>query len=206
MNRPTDDQLAREQSSDALEAAIIPLHEGRPTVVELQAAEAALEQEEAQTEYAEAGTSAGGPKPHEDAEVMRLEALFNEAQDELRAAFEGSDDPMNDEAVQAAGQRAAEAQKALQEASTVAWQSLSTDEKLDALATAIAELGTRQVQLQEQIVDHAGKLTGFGNVLMRILVRAGEIEDPSAGGIVVPGQGIHVPGRGRMDVPKSRKR
>lgn len=144
--------------------------------------------------YAEPGTQGGGPAPAPEAETDRLAAEFEAAQEVLQAAIQASEDPANDEAVREAAEKTGEAQKALQEAHTVAWESLSIDEKLNALAQAVGELGNRQSQLLQVQEQQAGKLLTFGQTLMRILVKAGEIDEPSGSGIVVP----------RMDVPRPR--
>ncbi len=75
------------------------------------------------------------------------------------------------------------------------WSELTTDQKLDALYAGVGHL------MAESEKQQAHMLT-LGQTLYRILVKAGEVSEDEGGEIVIPGRGIHVPGRGRMDVPK----
>lgn len=152
---------------------VIPIHEGRPTVVDEQLAETEGDApvRNGRGQYSPAGTQAGGPKSL----MQRLEERAAEAEERATRLHQASEDPENDDEVRAAFAEFADLVnqiKALEQEQTptVQWDDLSTDDKLNALAQA-------QVETQKYVADLGAKLQQFGEVLFRILVKAGEINE-----------------------------
>lgn len=174
-----------------IDADLIPIHEGRPTVVDLQTrpglAPTASDEERVQIKPVPEGTTA------EELEMQRQ--AYEQAQLELeRRETSGDYIPAG---TQGGGPAPAAEEEDLPQ---IDFNDLSTEEKFDALQQAVAFLLADKERKDVAILRLQESVQVLGQSWLRILHEAGEV-DLADSQIVLP-PGARTPGKGRMDVPK----